>query len=98
GSMMEANPQASSQVMANNFLNLLSESRTRIVQFIKSQGDASVEEVAQALGLAGSTIRQHLELLEEKGLLKHESVAKGPGRPTSRYRLTPSGRQLFPSQ
>lgn len=84
--------------MTDNFLHLLSDSRTRIVQFIKTRGDVSVEEVVDALGLAGTTIRQHFDRLQAMGLLDSESVVSGPGRPTLRYRLSANGLRLFPSQ
>ncbi|MFW5968910.1 MAG: helix-turn-helix transcriptional regulator, partial [Persicimonas sp.] len=41
---------------------------------------------------------QHFDRLEDKELLERKSVAKGPGRPTLEYRLTPAGQGLFPSQ
>ena len=84
--------------MTDDFLNLLSDSRTRLVQFIKTRGDVSVDEAVEALGLAGTTIRQHVDRLLALGLLETESVVQGPGRPTLRYRLSANGRRLFPSQ
>lgn len=84
--------------MPNDLLNILSSSRTEIVLFVQSRGDASVEEASNALGLASTTIRQHFDRLEAQGILEFESVPSGRGRPTSRYRLTANGRRLFPSQ
>lgn len=84
--------------MPRDFLHLLSDSRMRIVQFVNSRGEVGVEEVATALGMGGTTIRQHFDRLEEMGLLEHERVIQGPGRPSLRYRLTQDGRRLFPSQ
>lgn len=84
--------------MTEDFLNLLSPSRMRIVRFVKSRGTVTVEEAMEGLELAETTIRQHFDRLEQKGLIEHESVATGPGRPTSCYRLTSAGRRLFPSQ
>ncbi len=81
-----------------NFLNLLSPSRMDLVQFVKRRGQVTVEDAMHGLGLAETTIRQHFDRLEEKGLLGHESVARGPGRPTSVYHLTEAGRRLYPSQ
>lgn len=84
--------------MPRDFLHLLSDSRMRIVQLVNSRGEVGVEEVATALGMGGTTVRQHIERLEEMGLLEHERVIQGPGRPSLRYRLTADGRRLFPSQ
>lgn len=84
--------------MTNDLLNLLSESRMRIVQLIKRRGSVTVDQTMQALDLAETTVRQHLDRLEAKGLLERESVPAGPGRPTIQYRLSPAGKQLFPGQ
>ncbi|MFP4596808.1 MAG: helix-turn-helix transcriptional regulator [Persicimonas sp.] len=82
----------------DDLLNLLSASRMRIVQFIKRRGTVTVDETIEGLELAETTIRQHFDRLQDKGLLESHSVPDGPGRPTLRYRLTAAGRQLFPSQ
>ncbi len=82
----------------DDLLNLLSPSRMRIVRFIKRQGTVTVDETIEALELAETTIRQHFDRLQDKGLLESHSVPDGPGRPTLRYRLTEAGKRLFPSQ
>lgn len=81
-----------------DLLNLLSDSRMRIVQLVKRRGAVTVDEAMEALELAETTVRQHFDRLEEKGLLVRESVPRGPGRPTLEYRLSPAGERLFPSQ
>lgn len=90
-------PQEPNAIMSD-LLNLLSESRMRIVELIKRRGSVTVDETMDALGLAETTVRQHLDRLDEKGLIDGESVPDGPGRPTIRYRLSAAGRQLFPGQ
>jgi predicted ArsR family transcriptional regulator len=82
----------------DDLLNLLSPSRTQIVQFIKRRGTVTVDETIEALGLAETTIRQHFDRLQDKDLLDSHSVPDGPGRPTLKYQLTPAGKRLFPSQ
>lgn len=84
--------------MPNHLLDILSASRSEIVRYVQRRGDVSVEEASQALGLASTTIRQHFDRLQAQGILEYESVATGRGRPTSRYRLTDTGKRLFPSQ
>lgn len=81
-----------------NLLRLLSASRHDLVRFLKRQGSATVEQITQAIGLAPTTVRQHLERLLEQDLLVRQSVAEGPGRPTMYYRLSPTAEALFPSQ
>lgn len=81
-----------------NLLRLLSASRLDLVRFLKRQGTATVDEIAQAIKLAPTTVRQHLDRLLEQDLLVRKSTADGPGRPTMYYRLSPTAEALFPSQ
>ena len=78
--------------------SLLSGSRARLVELMKRKGSATVAEATEQLDLAETTIRQHLERLEQQGLVEHESESSGRGRPTLRYRLSPLGERLFPTQ
>ncbi len=81
-----------------DLLTLLSPSRMRLVEFMNREGVVTVDGAVEALGLAETTIRQHLDRLERKGLVTHHSVVHGPGRPTLEYRLTERGMRLFPNQ
>lgn len=81
-----------------DFLELLSPTRRRIVQITNREGSVTISYLAGVLELAKTTVRQHLARLEHQGLLSHESVPAGRGRPVSVYQLTRSGSALFPSQ
>lgn len=81
-----------------SLLRLLSTSRHDLVRFLKRQGTATVDEIALAIDLAPTTVRQHLDRLLEQELLVRESIAEGPGRPTMYYGLSPTAEALFPSQ
>jgi predicted ArsR family transcriptional regulator len=78
--------------------SLLSPSRARLVDLMKRKGSTTVAEATEQLDLAETTIRQHLERLGQQGLVDHESQSSGRGRPTLRYRLSPLGERLFPTQ
>ena len=77
--------------------HLLSDSQTRLLELIKRRGEISVQEAVEGLELAKSTIRQHLERLEDEGLIKRRSEASGRGRPQHYFELTALAHQLFPS-
>jgi predicted ArsR family transcriptional regulator len=62
--------------------------RTEILTLLKRNGGHSVAELAQELGLAPITVRQHLTRLERDGLLLSERRARDSGRPHHVFRLT----------
>ena len=77
--------------------DLLSESRLNIVNLAKSRGEISIDDAVEELGLAKTTIRQHMGRLENIGILESESRREGRGRPKLVYTLTPTAEGLFPS-
>jgi predicted ArsR family transcriptional regulator len=79
-------------------LPLLSSSRMRLVTLLKRHGTITVQFATEELGLAETTIRQHLDRLADAGIIESEAVSEGRGRPTLHYRLSPAGERLFPSQ
>ena len=56
----------------------------------------SINELSKEMQLTLMAIRQHLLLLEHKGLVKHVAKGKKVGRPTFYYELTERGENLFP--
>lgn len=64
--------------------------------YLKTEGDASVDDLASALSMTASAIRQHIVPLEAEGLVDHVEVGSGPGRRKRRYHLTDEGDALFP--
>jgi predicted ArsR family transcriptional regulator len=77
--------------------DLLSDSQTRLVELIKKRGEVTVDQAVDALDLATTTIRQHLERLENEDLVEHRRNSVGRGRPRHVYRLSSRAEQLFPS-
>jgi predicted ArsR family transcriptional regulator len=69
--------------------------RLRILQRLADGSGASIAELADAAGVHENTVRAHVAVLEEGGLIAGEPrPAAGPGRPGVQYRVTPAGEQL----
>lgn len=81
-----------------DLLSLLSPSRMRLAALLKRRGTITVQLATDEIGLAKTTIRQHLDRLADAGIIESEAVSDGPGRPTLHYRLSAAGERLFPSQ
>ena len=78
---------------------VLPESRRAVLYAVRRRGEATVEQVAEQLGITVSGARQHLSALVADGLLDATAVARpvgGRGRRALRYRVTDRGDQLFP--
>lgn len=69
------------------------ESRRRILEHLRESSTATVEDFAVATGLAPVTVRHHLNVLRERGLLDVGTEPVGRGRPRHLYRLSPEGAQ-----
>ncbi len=55
----------------------------------------TVAELAEAIGISRNAIRVHLNGLEAEGLVLHERLIRGVGKPAHLYRLTPAGERLL---
>ena len=72
--------------------------RQAIVITLKKRGEATTDELAEAVGITASAVRQHLHPLAADGLVAHREERAGPGRPRHWYRLTPVAETLFPKR
>lgn len=74
-------------------------SRQRIIESLKRKGKASVGELSKTLGLTTVTIRHHLQILKEAGVISAPSKRKkaGRGRPEMVYRLSEDIHDFLPS-
>ncbi len=72
--------------------------RQDLLLTLKRTGGARAEELAAALQITASAVRQHLSGLAADGLVVHEERRGGPGRPKHVYRLTESAEALFPKR
>jgi predicted ArsR family transcriptional regulator len=75
--------------------DVLPEAKSDLIDLIKSRGEISVDEGAEALDLAKTTIRQHLAKLEAMGFVKTRSHRHGRGRPRKMYGLTEKADDFF---
>ena len=69
-----------------------------ILQYLLKQGQATAHDLAESLGVTPQAIRRHLKDLEEEGLILHQSVQVGMGRPNHIYALSSAGRGQFPDR
>lgn len=74
----------------------LSGSAFDVLLTLKKRGEARAEEIAEAIGVTPSGVRQHLSPLRAKGLVTYRKIRTGPGRPKFAYRLTDLAEALFP--
>jgi len=76
----------------------LGPTKRRIVERLK-RADAKVSELARAFDMTEAGVRQHLDALEEHGLVgSRPGPAKGRGRPPTVWALTDLAQDLFPDR
>jgi len=63
---------------------------------LKRRGEASAEELAEALGITPSGVRQHLAALRVAGVVAARQERGRPGRPTDRYHSTDLAEAVLP--
>jgi len=73
-----------------------STTRRAILLTIKKRGEARAEELAAALAITPSGIRQHLAALLAEGLVAIREQRGSAGRPKHVYSVTPAAEALFP--
>ncbi|MGA1263140.1 MAG: iron-sulfur cluster biosynthesis transcriptional regulator SufR [Prochlorothrix sp.] len=67
-----------------------------IMRYLLKQGEATAQELADALAISPQAVRRHLKDLEAEQLLEHQTVQVGMGRPQHVYHLSKTGRSHFP--
>lgn len=74
------------------------ETRQRIIELLKEKRQATVDELATAIGLTPMAVRYHLNVLQADNLISAAAVRRqsGPGRPQQVYKLTEAANDLFP--
>lgn len=70
--------------------------RQAILDILKQRQRATLDDLAQELGLASMTVRGHLTVLERDGLVSFEEERGRVGRPRFVYSLTERGHESFP--
>lgn len=78
----------------------MQKTRQRILEYLRAHGEATVEDLSKELdNLTAVTVRHHLEVLRDEGLVSNPEARhrSSPGRPRYTYRLTDRGEALFPN-
>ena len=70
--------------------------RRELLMTLKRLGEARADELASALDVSVSAVRQVLGALEGEGLVTHAELRVERGRPKHVYRLSDAGDSLFP--
>jgi len=74
----------------------LSAAQRQVVVALKRRGEASAEELAEALGITPSGVRQHLAALRAAGVVAARQERGRPGRPTHLYHSTDLAEAVLP--
>lgn len=70
--------------------------RGKILLTLKKKGSMSVDGLSREVNITPMGIRQHLLVLERKGIVEYVTKKHGVGRPGFLYRLTETADELFP--
>ncbi|MGC9522936.1 MAG: helix-turn-helix transcriptional regulator [Anaerolineae bacterium] len=77
----------------------MQDTRQQILEIMKRNGEVTVQDLSNELGLTSVTVRHHLEILRSEGYISDPEVRRSnrPGRPRYVYRLTSTAADLFPN-
>src|SRR3972149_3958507 len=70
--------------------------REEILAILRRRERMGVEDLARELGLAGATVRRHLDVLQRDSYIAVTQVRGHTGRPRHLFALTEAGGDLFP--
>ncbi|AFZ44321.1 transcriptional regulator [Halothece sp. PCC 7418] len=73
-----------------------SSTKQGILRYILKQGQATAQDLAEVLEISPQATRRHLKELGSEGLVYHEAVQSGMGRPQYLYQLSEKGRDRLP--
>lgn len=69
-----------------------------ILNHLLKQGETTAQALSKSLGISPQAIRRHLKDLEAEGLIEHQVISVGTGRPNFAYRLSQQGRDRLPDR
>lgn len=70
--------------------------RSQLLHLLRTNGDCSIVELSEALGITEMGVRRHIHSLERDGYIRSVIVRQAMGRPSYRYSLTELADDLFP--
>jgi DeoR family suf operon transcriptional repressor len=73
----------------------LSPTQRHVLEVLKRHGEVTSDELAAALEISSSAVRQHLAALRTAGLVVSRKDHGSAGRPADRYQATTLGEPLF---
>lgn len=65
-----------------------------VIDLLRLRDTLGIGDLADALGVTATAVRQRLDRLMKSGLIERSTVSKPRGRPAHAYRLTEAGRKL----
>ena len=77
---------------------LLDGPKKDLLERVKRMGELSIDDAAEQLNLAKTTVRQHLLQMERQGLVHRKYQKSGQGRPKLAFALSAAGQRLYPTQ
>jgi DeoR family transcriptional regulator, suf operon transcriptional repressor len=69
-----------------------------ILHQLVKQSQASAQDLADHFKISPQAIRRHLKDLEDEGLIEHQAIQAGMGRPNYVYQLSQKGRDRLPGR
>ena len=76
----------------------MQKTRDEVVRILNERGEASVAELAEAIGVSKGSIRRHMDIMVADGLLATRLERQGRGRPLTRYSLSEAGEEQSSSE
>jgi DeoR family transcriptional regulator, suf operon transcriptional repressor len=76
----------------------MNDTRRAVLEHIHANGQATVQRLADTLGISPISVRHHLTSLQAAGLVRIELERQAVGRPKYRYLLTERALDHFPQQ
>lgn len=77
---------------------MMKSTRERILHTLLNHPRASINELAEAVGINAISVRHHLTSLQAEGVVTAEEERHGVGRPRLVYFLTEKGMERFPTR
>jgi DeoR family transcriptional regulator, suf operon transcriptional repressor len=78
--------------------SIMISTRDRIVQTLLNHPKSTINDLAEAVGINGISVRHHVNSLLADGMVTVEEVRHGVGRPRQVYFLSEKGLEQFPTR